>query len=308
MSRRPLLLLVNPVAGGKPGSGPDLDPDPERLTPGALAAALRDRGLDVTLHELSETDDAGALAAASADDRDVVVAGGDGTVASVASALTGHPVATLGILARGSFNNVARGYGVPVTLDAALDVIAAGDGIEVDTGWVVARDGGDGRPFFEAAGVGLDAIGFLALEIAGRRGWWRAARAAWRGLRLRRTPMRITLDDGSPRRTGSPTVIVSNGPYHGTGFAIAPDADPLDGMLDVSVFRGMTRWQVLAHFAAVARRRPRREPRITSARVRRVTVEGVRRALPAHADGVSIGVTPVTFEIRPRSLRLFRWS
>jgi diacylglycerol kinase family enzyme len=37
-----------------------------------------------------------------------------------------------------------------------------------------------------------------------------------------------------------------------------------------------------------------------------VTIEGVRRALPAHADGTSIGVTPVTFEVRPKALRIFR--
>ena len=29
-------------------------------------------------------------------------------------------------------------------------------------------------------------------------------------------------------------------------------------------------------------------------------------ALPAHADGVSIGLTPVTFEVRPKALRIFR--
>ena len=34
--------------------------------------------------------------------------------------------------------------------------------------------------------------------------------------------------------------------------------------------------------------------------------EGVRRALPAHADGTSIGFTPVTLEVRPKALRIFR--
>ncbi len=305
MLRRPILLLVNPVAGGKPGSGPGLAEDPERLTPDALAAALRQRGLDVSLHPLGEDDDAAALATAAAGERDVVVAGGDGTVSAVAAALTGHEIAALGILAAGSFNNIARGYGVPVTLDPALDVIAAGNATMVDTGWVT-RDTDQGRSFFEAAGVGIDAIGFLAIEIADRRGWWRAARAVWRGLRLRRTPMRITLDDGRQRRTGSPAVTVSNGPYHGMGFAVSPDADPTDGLLDVAVFGGMSRWEVLRHFLSVARRRPRHEPRMTKARVRKITIEGVRRALPAHADGVSAGVTPVTFEIRPASLRVFR--
>ncbi len=305
MTRRPILLLVNPIAGGKPGSGPGLADDAELLTADALRDALVRRGLEISHRELAEGDDLVELARHGADTgHDVVVAGGDGTVSQAAMALLGHPMATLGILAMGSFNNMARGFGIPVTLEEALDVIGAGNASEVDAGWVV-RDGEDGRPFFEAAGVGLNAIGFLAVELAGRRGKWRAARALWRGLRMRRARMRITIDDRT-YRTGSPTVTVSNGPYHGVGFAVSTDADPTDGLLDVAVFRGMSRWEVIRHFLAVARHRPRREPRIESYTARRVTIEGVRRSLPAHADGVSIGSTPVTFEVRPRALRLFR--
>ena len=306
MTRREVLLLVNPTAGGKPGSGPALHDDPERLRPDALETALRDRGVEVELHVLAVDDDAGALAVQAADGgRDVVVAGGDGTVSGVAAALVGHESATLGILAMGSFNNMARGFGIPVELDPALDVIATAEPSAVDCGWVVRDSEQDGAPFFEAAGVGLDAIGFFAVELAERRGWWRALRGVWRGLRMRRTPMRITVD-GRVYRTGSPAVTVSNGPYHGMGFAVAGDADPTDGQLDVAVFGGMSRLEVLRHFLAVARRRPRREPRITALRAERVTIEGVRRALLAHADGVSIGSTPVTFEVRPGALRLFR--
>lgn len=305
MSRRPILLLVNPVAGGKPGSGPRLADDPALLTADALRAALERRGLEVNHREIAQDDDLARLATTAADSgQDVVVAGGDGTVSLVASALIQHPEATLGILAMGSFNNMARGFGVPTTLEPALDVIGNGATAEVDAGWVV-RDGDDGRPFFEAAGVGLDAVGFLAVELAGRHGWLRAARALWRGLRLRRTPMRIRIDDRS-YRTGSPAVTVSNGPYHGMGFAVAADADPTDGLLTVAVFHGMGRLEVLGHFLAVARRRPRREPRVATYPAASVTIEGLRRALPAHADGVSIGMTPVTFEVRPKALRVFR--
>jgi len=305
VTRRPILLLVNPTAGGKPGSGPGLADDPALLTADALRAALEERGLEVSHRELAAEDDLQELARHAADTgHDVVVAGGDGTVSLAAQALVHHAEATLGILAMGSFNNMARGFGIPVTLEDALDVVAAGRASEVDCGWVV-RETAEGRPFFEAAGVGLAAIGFLAVELAEKRGWWRAARAFWHGMRMRRTPMRIRLDDRT-YRTGSPAVTVSNGPYHGMGFAISADADPTDGLFDVAVFGGMSRWEVLRYFLSVARRRPRREPRITNHRARRVTVEGGRRALPAHADGVSIGATPVTFEVRPRSLRLFR--
>ena len=304
---RPILLIANPTAGGKPGSGEPLHADPKRLEPGALADALRARSLDVELHELAPDDDVGAMARSAADDgRDVVVAGGDGTVSGVATALVGHERAALGILAMGSFNNMARGFGIPGTLDAALDVVAAGKTSMLDCGWVV-RDGGGqgGRPFFEAAGVGLDAIGFMAVELAERRGRWRALRGLWRGMRMRRAPMRITMD-GRSLVTGSPAVTVSNGPYHGMGFALAVEADPTDGLLDVAIFAGMSRWEVLRHFLAVARRRERHEPRVELHRAKRVTIEGERRALPAHADGVSIGTTPVTLEVRPAALRLFR--
>jgi diacylglycerol kinase (ATP) len=304
VTRRPILLLVNPVAGGKPGSGPGLDEDPARLEPAALEDALRQRGLEVRLHPLAADDDAGALARDAADGADIVVAGGDGTVSRVATALVAHPRATLGILAMGSFNNMARGFGIPVTLDPALDVIARGEAGLVDAGWVVGDTDG-GRPFFEAAGVGVDAIGFLAIEIAGRRGWRRALIALLRGLRMRRTPMRITLDDVA-YRVGTPAVTVSNGPYHGAGFAVSADADPTDGVLDVAIFHGMSRLQVIRHFLAVARRQPRTEPRIGQYQARRVAIEGTRRALPAHADGESIGLTPVVFEVRPGALRLFR--
>ena len=306
MTRRPILLLVNPVAGGKPGSGPGLTDDPALLTADALRGALQRRGLEVSHRELAEGDDLAELATHAADTgHDVVVAGGDGTVSLAAAALLGHADATLGILAMGSFNNMARGFGVPVTLEEALDVIGVGRATEVDAGWVVRDTEEDGRPFFEAAGVGLDAIGFLAVEVAEKRGRWRAWKALVRGLRMRKTPMRITID-GRTYHTGSPTVTVSNGPYHGMGFAIADGADPTDGLLNIAVFRGMSRLDVLRHFLAVARRRPRREPRVTSHTAARVTIEGVRRALPAHADGISIGLTPVTFEVRPRALRIFR--
>ena len=305
MTRRPLLLLVNPVAGGKPGSGPDLADDPALLTADALRAALERRGLEVSHRELAEGDDLAELARHAADTgHDVVVAGGDGTVSVAAAAVVGHPEAALGILAMGSFNNMARGFRVPVTLEQALEVIGRGSVTEVDAGWVV-REGEEGRPFFEAAGVGVDAVGFLAVELAERRGWLRAARLLLRGLRLRKTPMKITID-GTVYRTGSPAVIVSNGPYHGMGFAIGAEADPTDGLLNVTVFHGMGRWEVLRHFLSVARRRRLREPRVATYAAERVVVAGVRRALPAHADGISVGLTPVTFEVRPKALRIFR--
>jgi len=308
--RRALLLIVNPVSGGKPGSTPPLSDDPEALEPEALADALRSRGLGVRLHVLAEEDDPAEVARGASPDEDVVVAGGDGSVGPVAEVLAGSERA-LGILPMGSWNNIARGLGIPLELDPALDLIARGKGAQVDAGlaWRAAADGDgpptDARSFFEAAGVGLDAAGFGAVELGGRAGWRFALRAMWRALRRRRTRMLIELD-GEVLRRRAPAVTVCIGPYHGLGFALVPDADPADGLLDIAVFSGMGQLAVVRHFLRVARGRERHEPRIELLRGRRLTVRGEHRVLPAHADGRSMGVTPVTFEVQPGSLRVFR--
>ncbi|HEX2193575.1 MAG TPA: diacylglycerol kinase family protein [Candidatus Limnocylindria bacterium] len=313
--RRPILLLVNPESGRKVVA-PAREADQEALEPGALLAGLVTRGLSAELQLLEEHDDAAALAARAASaGRDVVVAGGDGTVAPVAAALS-HADATLGIVPTGSWNNVAAACGVPTELEAALDAIARGHTSRIDAGlaWHPAEGaaGSDDDPpppdatrFFEAAGVGLDAAAFGATQVGERRGWLAAGRLAWRALRRRRTRMRLNVD-GRRLRTAAPAVTVFNGPYMGIGLAVAPEADPTDGKLNVIVFSGMTTLDVLRHYLSVAGRRPQREPRTSRLEARRITISGIRRVLPAHADGQSIGTTPVTFAVDPGALRVFR--
>ncbi len=151
--------------------------------------------------------------------------------------------------------------------------------------------------------MGLDAAGFGAAKVGERHGTWSALRHAWQALRRRRTPMRLSVDDRR-LRTAAPAVTVCNGPYHGLGFAVAPDADPADGLLDLVVFSGMSRFDVIAHYLAVARGRPRREPRMRYLTARRIRVDGARD-LPVHADGEPLGVTPIAFAVRPGALRIF---
>ncbi|MBI4703237.1 MAG: diacylglycerol kinase family lipid kinase, partial [Deltaproteobacteria bacterium] len=76
-----------------------------------------------------------------------VAAGGDGTVSAVASHLLGSD-RTLGILPLGTFNYVAREFGIPLTVEDAIRVIAGGTERIVDVGEV------NGRAFLNNAGLG----------------------------------------------------------------------------------------------------------------------------------------------------------
>jgi diacylglycerol kinase family enzyme len=80
----------------------------------------------------------------------IAVAGGDGTVESVASALIGTAV-PLGVIPAGTFNNFARSLELPLDPIEACQVILAGNVRPTDVGFA------NGKPFFECLGSGLDA-------------------------------------------------------------------------------------------------------------------------------------------------------
>jgi diacylglycerol kinase (ATP) len=304
VSRRPVLLLVNPAAGGKPGAtAPAVDP--EALRPDALVDRFRAAGLDPQVHVLSERDEPRQLAAdAAARGSDVVVAGGDGTVQQVATAVA-HSEVALGILPTGSFNNIARGLRVPLELEPAVAAIAEGRAIPVDVGIASWSVPGEPFIFLEAAGVGLDAVGFAIAELTRRRGLAAGLHAAWRLLRWQPHRVRVALDDEEPTASRILLLVVSNAAYYGLGFTVADEADPTDGRFAVSLFVGMGRFELARHFMSIARGRRHYDPRIRSLVARRVRVETVRTPLPVHADGHDIGTTPVVFEVSPGALRVF---
>ena len=95
----------------------------------------------------------------------IVAAGGDGTIREAAEPIIGKAV-TLGILPYGSGNGLARNLGIPLRQDEALKNLLEWAPRKIDVGLA------NGRPFFCAAGVGLDAE--VAREfntrLGGRRG------------------------------------------------------------------------------------------------------------------------------------------
>jgi diacylglycerol kinase family enzyme len=90
-----------------------------------------------------------ALAAAAAGQLDaVVVGGGDGTVGTVAGVLAGSGV-PLGMLPLGTLNHFVKDLGLPLEVEAAMRVIAAGQTRDVDVAEV------NGRVFINNSSVGI---------------------------------------------------------------------------------------------------------------------------------------------------------
>jgi diacylglycerol kinase family enzyme len=187
-----------------------------------IAAAFGQHGITATLEFLSGEElkeSAGrALQQSTRNEIDaLVVGGGDGSIAAVAGVLadTGLPI---GILPLGTFNHFAKDLAIPLQVEQAVDVIAAGRVRSVDLGEV------NGESFVNNSSIGIYpylVVGRERLrEERGMGKWTAMALAAWRTLRhfpLRRLHIHA---GGQAERYRSPCVFIGNNEYCLTGATV----------------------------------------------------------------------------------------
>lgn len=284
-------LIWNTAAGSKGGISTN--------------SASRDQLLDLMQRmglgsELRATDSAAEARALTADavrkEYDLVVAaGGDGTIGTVATGLLGTDTA-LGIIPLGSVMNVPRSLGLPREIEGAGEALRDGHVHAIDIGEA------NGRPFFEAGSVGLNAAMFREAQRFDRGDWFSVVRTVAVALRYRPARMVIRLDD-RVIRTRALMVNVANGPYTGMALMVAPDARLDDGQFDIVIFRRFSKLQLLRHLASIAFGRRRYAPDVSTYRSHVVRIES-RHPLPCRADSHDLGTTPVEFRVRARALRV----
>ncbi|MEG3144040.1 diacylglycerol kinase family protein [Sphingomonas sp. RT2P30] len=113
-----------------------------------LETAFGEAGANIDLALLNGGELSEAVAA-RAKEALVVVGGGDGTLGCAAQALVDHGGATLGILALGTHNHLAKELGVPLDLKEAAKLIVARPTRRIDLARV------NGRVFVNNASVGF---------------------------------------------------------------------------------------------------------------------------------------------------------
>ncbi len=308
--RRPhYVLLTNPYSGHG------------RARDEAERAGRRLRAAGATITELIGDDAADALrlarTAVAARPDALVTVGGDGLIgiALQAVAETGVP---LGIVPAGTGNDHAREYGIPIgDAEAAADVVIDGASRVVDLGHVRLDDGTE-RWFGTVLATGFDSL----VSDRTNRMTWPHGRMRYNlaivaeFLNLR--PLRFRLElDGAPRAgggegpaPGAERVIeedvvlaaVGNTRSYGGGMLICPDADPADGLLDLTVIRYIPRRTLVRLFPTVFRGTHVRRRSVITARARRIRI--ISPGINAYADGDPIGPLPATITVRPRALRL----
>ena len=290
----PVAVIVNAAAGGKY----------DAAWADALSEKFRAAGMTVAVTLAADGDALLAAArAALADGATMMVAGGgDGTINAVASVIVGSDCA-LGVLPLGTLNHFAKDLRLPLTLDDAIAVIAAGHTIAVDTGEV------NGRLFLNNSGLGMyPAIVRDREHQQARlgRGKWLAFASATLGA-LRRYPfltVRLRVD-GRLHERRTPFIFIGNNAYSISGFTLGERTTLQEGLLSLYVAQrtsriGLLRLALRSLFGRLAQARDFDAMNSTD-----LVIETHRRSLLVSTDGeVTRMNTPLHYRTRPLALRV----
>jgi YegS/Rv2252/BmrU family lipid kinase len=275
MSGGELAIIVNPTSGAR------ADPAVGQRRIAIMRAALERRGLHATIDVTERAGHARELAAASVarGARTLIVWGGDGTVNEAAAPLIGTPSA-LGLVPAGSGNGLAAALGVPRDPETAIAVALDTPPRRIDVGLL------NERPFFNVAGVGLDAhIARLFNEVKGTvRGRWPYVSLGFTECCRYRAHEYVLRLDEEVRTTRALLIVFANGREFGMGARIAPQALLDDGVLDATVIEERSTLARFWHARHLAFGTIARAPRVT---VRPVRTASIERDGPIeyHVDG-----------------------
>ena len=243
----------------------------------------------------------------------LVVAGGDGTLAEVATGLLRARLggyAEVGVLPMGTGCDFARTLGVPRDLDAALAVLRHGSARRIDAGYAryVGRDGQPGDSYFlNAASFGVSG---LVVEITQRTtkrlgGTVAFALGTVRALlRHKSQRVRLTVDGRVVIDEEVVLVAAANGRHFGGGMRVAPEARLDDGWLDVVWLAHTPTWKLLTKLPRLYRGTLLADPIVRWQRGRRIEADADPGAVALELDGEPLGTLPASVELLPGALAI----
>lgn len=286
---RAFRIIVNPASGG----GKALD----RVKP--VAAILRDSGAEVTIvHSLGVEHSVSEVGEAAKAGETVVACGGDGMLASIASAVVDADV-PLGIIPSGRGNDFARMLRLlDGTPEQTAHVLLEGDPTPVD----VIRVGE--KVVLGSVYAGVDS---LASELVDKAHWLPGAMqypyAAVRAL-LTYKPTRYTVTvDASSVVLEAYSVVVANSGYYGKGMHVAPSAAVDDGILDVVVLPKASRFKLIRLMPKVYDGSHADLPEVVTFRGKSISLSA-KDPVRAYGDGESLTDLPLTATVAPGVLKV----
>ena len=298
MSDKPIPLFINPTAG-RGRAGRRLETIKKRFDEGGIEIDVR---ASKAMGDL-EQQVRGAIEGGA---REVIIAGGDGSVhEAVNGIMTAEENAAFGLIPTGTGNDFAKAAGIPLDWETATRLLAerlASKSMprQIDAGRM------NDRYFANGAGIGFDAkVSRIARDLSWPIGDMVYLVAVFQAMAdgIITPNMKISADGFS--WDGPLTLAnVSNGPWVGGMFHIAPMADNADGRLDLVIAAPVSGFQIMGLLPKLIRGSHLNDARISHARVRSLSITA-SAPVPSHLDGeVQPLGTSFDIEILPAALGL----
>lgn len=302
-----ILVLINAGAGTVQKTGADTFS--KQVGEGLAQRGVKADVVVVKGAELKARAEAFARSPGGGGSRTLVVGGGDGTVNTAAAVCASSDI-VLGLLPLGTLNHFAKDLGIPVALEGALDVIAAGNTRVVDAGEV------NGRLFVNNSSIGI--YPFLVDQRDAEQKQRKVGKLVAMGPALFRTlrsaswhRITITTEEGpqsaaeGTRRT--PCLFVGNNAYDLA--ALGKRTSLTAGTLCVYIVRRSSWWGVLTLPFKIAFQRTlgRLDPEhdIELLEVSSFSIRSHRPRLRIAIDGETVHEqTPLVYRSRPGALRV----
>ena len=298
MSAPDLHLFINPTAGRGRAA--------KRLP--RILELLADANLEAIVHKSSGVGDLenSVRTQVDAGATHLIIAGGDGSIHEAANGiLSSGEDAALGVIPTGTGNDFAKAAHIPLDWETAtrllVDRVASGaTPRRIDAARM------NDRYFANGAGIGFDA---KVTRIARSYHWpigdliylFAIFRAMTDGIA---TP-ELTIKTDDFEFHGPLTLAnISNGPWIGGMFHIAPMADNSDGQLELLVVAPVTRRRIVSLLPKLMQGLHMNEDEVTHVSVQRLQIE-CEEPVPSHLDGeVQPLNTRFEIEILPEALSL----
>lgn len=231
----------------------------------------------------------------------VIVAGGDGTISTVASEMVNSNV-PLGILPLGTGNVLARELAIPINPSKAAQLLAANFAVRRIDAIRVQE-----RVFLLAVSVGLSALTMQRVRNRHKRRFGRLAYLWAFLLNLTGLPQQefaLEVDGQSMQVRANELMAVNAGAIGYKAVRWGPDVQPDDAQLDLCFIRARTLPHYFQVFLGILSRQEYRTKRLKCISVK----EEIRINSPAdlliQGDGDLIGRTPVTISFLPAALKI----
>jgi diacylglycerol kinase (ATP) len=291
-------LFLNPIAGRGRGG--------RRLS--RILELMETAGIRPLVHQSAGVGDLESRVREAVQDgaTQLIVAGGDGSIhEAVNGIMAAGGGAALGIVPVGTGNDFAKAAGIPLDWEAATTLLArriADDAKprRIDLGRM------NDRWFANGAGIGLDAkVTRIARSYRWPIGNLVYLAAIFHAMADGIATPDILIEADELQWDGPLTLAnISNGPWVGGMFHIAPMANNEDGILELLIAAPVTRRRIVQLLPKLMRGSHMEEPEIAHASVRRVRVSA-SVAVPSHLDGeVQPLQTEFDIEVLPDALQL----